>query len=250
MKFGLIITEDIAIRGGEAGVAVDVIGAFQRENSDEDQWTPIHAVTGVLPTFDELATYDGLCITGSHHSVNQDSDWIRNLEVRLRELREHLESHDRPRIFGICFGHQLLAKSFGGCVGRMTNARFIWGSERVDLTGDITKQSYFTRNFPMDRTYFKIMQSHEECVMSVPTGGLVAGSSASCENEVIKYGPKILSFQGHPEVYIDYMKERAMPRIVQKGVLTDDQLAEAMKTLDTADCLSLIKLVVTFLRGN
>ena len=251
MKFGLIVTEDHPEKGGEEGVAKLIIGGFQEANPNTDVWTPIHAVSATLPCVEELLSYDGLCITGSHHSVNEDSQWIRVLEERLLQLRHHQNENgsDRPRIFGICFGHQLLAKAFGGRIGRMPHGQFIWGSEKVNLTRDISESEYFSQSFPCGQSDITIMQSHEECVLEMPNDAELVGTSDTCEVEVLKYGKSILSFQGHPEIKLNHMKDVNLPRIIQKGVLTEDQLKKATENLTAADTTSLTQMLIRFLRG-
>ncbi|XP_066935809.1 uncharacterized protein [Clytia hemisphaerica] len=53
--------------------------------------------------FDE---YYGFLLTGSSHSVNKDTFWVQELSKFVRKCFEigHI------RIFGICFGHQMIAK--------------------------------------------------------------------------------------------------------------------------------------------
>src|SRR5271157_2683481 len=43
-------------------------------------------------------------IAGSPHSVTEQSPWIRQAEVYVRRVRE-----SGVGLFGICFGHQLMA---------------------------------------------------------------------------------------------------------------------------------------------
>jgi GMP synthase-like glutamine amidotransferase len=51
----------------------------------------------------DLADCDGYVITGSRDSVYDDLPWIRQLEDFVLALH-----HERRKLIGICFGHQLI----------------------------------------------------------------------------------------------------------------------------------------------
>ena len=66
-------------------------------------------VDGEFPKTPQCA--DGWLITGSRFGVYEDHNWITPLEEFLRETFVA----ERP-IFGVCFGHQILAQALGGKV--------------------------------------------------------------------------------------------------------------------------------------
>ena len=53
-----------------------------------------------------LEDYAGFVITGSSHSVNTATVWVSELEKFVQKVFDS----GRCKIFGICFGHQLIGK--------------------------------------------------------------------------------------------------------------------------------------------
>jgi len=72
----------------------------------------VHAESG-LPERGDFEKFDGLVISGSRNSVNDDLPWLYELKLRIVQALKR----KKPTL-GICFGHQLIAKTFGGKVER------------------------------------------------------------------------------------------------------------------------------------
>ena len=66
--------------------------------------------SGELPALSEIHTYTALLITGSHSGVNDQEDWIDE----LRRFLGKVVVHGGVKVFGTCFGCQLLAQALGG----------------------------------------------------------------------------------------------------------------------------------------
>ena len=75
----------------------------------EDLTFTVYDVQAAIPS--EIVC-DAYLITGSRHSVYDDFPWIQALVDYLKEVLA-----SEKKILGICFGHQLMAHYFGGCVG-------------------------------------------------------------------------------------------------------------------------------------
>ena len=91
-------------------------------------------VAGGEPLPDDPCLYEGYLITGSRASVFEDHAWITSLSDFLRSVRAV-----RQPMGGVCFGHQIMAKAFGGEV-RRSNAGWVVGQhehEVNDGAGDI-----------------------------------------------------------------------------------------------------------------
>ena len=67
-----------------------------------------------------MRNFDALIVSGSEKSVYDDICWHDDVSNVLHESREM----GKP-IFGICFGHQIMASTFGGEVRRSSGDAFI-----------------------------------------------------------------------------------------------------------------------------
>jgi GMP synthase-like glutamine amidotransferase len=57
----------------------------------------------------KLDSFDGLIVPGSEHGVYDNRPWM----APLRNLLLETKKAGKP-IYGICFGHQMMAGTFGG----------------------------------------------------------------------------------------------------------------------------------------
>ena len=64
--------------------------------------------SGHLPALDE---YDGYLLTGCRYGVYDDIPWKHDLQQFLRQARDA-----GTPFAGVCFGHQIIADTFGGDV--------------------------------------------------------------------------------------------------------------------------------------
>ncbi|CRK21742.1 hypothetical protein BN1723_012462 [Verticillium longisporum] len=122
-----------------------------------------HVVTekgGILPTFDDMARFDGLLITGSVYDAHGGDQWILDLLSLLKELWTK-----RPdfHFTGVCFGHQLLARLLGAEVGPAPSGDWELGHCKIDLT------KTGKRLFRVHDDEIHLHQMHQDQVMSPPT---------------------------------------------------------------------------------
>lgn len=68
--------------------------------------TEYDTVLGEYPA--SLSDFDAILVTGSASSSYDDAKWIRKLGAYLRDV---YVNHPHVRIFGSCFGHQILCQS-------------------------------------------------------------------------------------------------------------------------------------------
>ncbi len=136
-----------------------------------------------------VESYDGYLLTGSKHGVYDDLPWI----ARLRDFLVEAKAAGRP-IFGICFGHQLMAEAFGGTAKKSDRG---WGVGVHDYTNEAGAGPGSGKTFVF----------HQDQVTEVPPRARVVGSAPHCPIGVVAYDFPALSVQYHPEFSREYMLE-------------------------------------------
>jgi GMP synthase-like glutamine amidotransferase len=163
-------------------------------------------VDGDFP--DSAVDADGWLITGSKFGAYEDHDWIPQLEQLILAIRDT----GRPLV-GVCFGHQIIAKTLGGKV------------EKFDGGWSVGRTEYTVNGAPMALNAW-----HQDQVTALPQGAQVVGSSDFCANAALLYDNQIWTIQPHPEFNADFID--GLIRTRGKGVVPDDKLADAAKLLD------------------
>lgn len=172
----------------------------------EAQFSQISPVSGEpLP---DPAAFDGYILTGSKHSCYEGAAWMEELKQFLQQLREL-----RRPVFGICFGHQIMADAYGG---RTRRAEQGWG---------VGAQPYeYADTVPAAGAAFIF---HQDQVVELPPGAEILGGSSHCRHGVLGYPFPALSVQYHPEFTPDYVEALAhrysgklLPREVADNALS------------------------------
>ncbi len=166
--------------GGYSDWFEDLIG------SDPDQPFAFRRYTthaGVLPASPQEC--DGYLITGSRYSVTEQAPWMLAAKDFIRRA-----SADRPFI-GVCFGHQLLADTFGG---RVEPADYGWivGVHEFDVIG---QKPWMTPASPK----IALVGSNCDQVTQPPPGAEVLAGSADCPIGMMQIGANVITVQTHPE---------------------------------------------------
>ncbi len=105
---------------------------------------------------------------------------------------EYVQNLDVP-ILGICLGHHIIAKAFGGEVGRGS----VGGYAEVEV--EILKSQEIFEGFP---ERIRVWASHMDEVKLMPEGFELLARSDICSVEAMKHGKKpVYGVQWHPEVY-------------------------------------------------
>jgi len=249
MRFGIVVTDDDPIWGGEKGVGEYIVKRFEERNSGHDEFIVIQGVTGKLPSKKDILTYDGFLFTGSHHSVNDELPWIRRLEVFVRQAYQISLEFGRPRMVGICFGHQLIAKALGGRVGQNPDQEFNFGS--VDVQVD---ERFLSKEFTNKVTFKKrrkssitMMKFHGECVVDAPEISTPVGYSDQCQHEILMYGNTVLTTQGHPEYTKNIMEETNSKIMSRIGKLEQKQIKNNLNSIDEEDVDNCTDMINAFL---
>lgn len=153
---------------------------------------------------------DGIIISGSEKGVYDNTLWMQPLRENLRLMQSA-----GVAMFGICFGHQIIADVFGGEAIK-ANEGFVAGAKSFNDRGNEVA-AYL---------------AHQDQVVEVPPGAQVIASAAHCPVAALSYDFPALSVQFHPE----YSREFASDLIDMFGaeLMTEDQLQSARDSLSQA----------------
>ena len=227
-------------------------------SKDGEEWVDCEIAKGQsLPN--DILQFQGIVITGSRFNCrDRDSlPWFDSVCNIIRYANEN----GTPRIFGGCFGCQIIAFALGGEVDYNPDRKFALKAEAVQLKPE------FLSIVSIDPEIWdgwkshgaKILVSHGDCVRLLPENSVHLGTSASCVNEVFVCGLKqnILGCQSHPEFDFDYaIKDRIWPSVVEiRKKLSPEEIDESRKTFedyDGKDAKALMEVISQFLhtRGD
>jgi GMP synthase (glutamine-hydrolysing) len=150
---------------------------------------------------------DGFVITGSSSSVTERAPWMLRAEELVRGI------HDaRVPLFGLCFGHQMVAQALGGEVQRNPRGREI-GTVRVERLADDRIFAGLPRAFDVNAT-------HVDFVAKLPPHAEVLATTALDPAAAFRVGSTSRGVQFHPEFDADavrgYLRARA-PVLREEG---------------------------------
>jgi GMP synthase-like glutamine amidotransferase len=159
----------------------------------------------------DLAVFDGLVITGSPASVNDDREWIDDLKSLVREAFDA----GMPMV-GLCFGHQMIAAALGGQV-----AKSAAGLRLGTVTTSIARpMAWMTPAAPALTLY----AAHDEQVVRLPPGAQAIGGDPACAFGAYAIGDRAFALQYHPEFgaafmgdLIDAWAPKLPPELVERG---------------------------------
>ncbi len=128
---------------------------------------------------------DLLFLSGSSHMLTRPENQ-RNFEPETRIIRDA----EFP-ILGICYGHQLIGKTFGARLSDL--GRTCKGFERVKILRDHPLFDDLSNEI-------RVPESHRQALANVPTGFDCLGESASSKIEIMVHKSRpVCGFQFHPE---------------------------------------------------
>ena len=140
--------------------------------------------------------YAGILVTGSGAMVSDREDWSERTAAWLREA-----AHDGAGVFGICYGHQLLAHALGGEVA--DNPRGIeMGTVGLDLRPQAADDPLFT-GLP---ARIQAQATHVQSVLRPPEGAVVLAASPVDDVHAFRWGDAAWGVQFHPEFSAGHMR--------------------------------------------
>lgn len=192
-------------------------------------WTTFHAVRGEIPTVEDLQKFKGVIISGSPNSANDDIDWILKLQEFIKSAAKVGQNADnRIKIIGVCFAHQLIAKSLGGKVGLNPDKDFVIQTEEIKPVNEEGKEGLFKDVFKDGP--IRLVECHGECVTELPEGAVSLATSDSCKHEIVQFSKNILGIQSHPEMKPVEAEGLVLPSISKKYNWSTEKIQRAKET--------------------
>ena len=192
MKIGILLvgraSEDLV---GKYGTYAEMLIALINSEEQVFEFKTFNILDDEFPK-DHLEC-DGWIVTGSPHGVYEDHSWIPTVSQLINNIYEA----NLP-IFGVCFGHQLIAQALGGHVEKSEKG---WG---LGLhTYQVNNKPDYMSNLSEEVT---LNICHQDQVLRPPQGATVYAKSEFCENAGFYIKDKVLTMQAHPEFLVDFTK--------------------------------------------
>jgi GMP synthase-like glutamine amidotransferase len=192
MKIGILLvgraSEDLV---DEYGTYAEMLIALINTEEQVFEFKTFNILDNEFPK-DHLEC-DGWIVTGSPHGVYEDHSWIPTVSQLINNVYEA----NLP-IFGVCFGHQLIAQALGGHVEKSEKG---WG---LGLhTYQVNNKPDYMSNLSEEVT---LNICHQDQVLQPPQGATVYAKSEFCENAGFYIKDKVLTMQAHPEFLVDFTK--------------------------------------------
>ena len=140
----------------------------------------------------EVVECDAYIVTGSRLSVYDDEPWIF-------ELAQFIASalNKQKKLFGICFGHQLIAHFFGGRVAPAV------GGWAVGIhTSQVENRSWMNGG----AQDLSLLSSHKDQVQQLPEDAQLFASNDFCPMAGFTMNNQVITIQGHPEFSKNYAR--------------------------------------------
>lgn len=146
--------------------------------------TFVRAPEGQIP--DDLTGYDGVVLSGSKTRIEETEPWIEKEMAAIRQLHEK-----KIPTFGICYGEQLIARTFGAKTGTAAKNEFGWAEM------EIKADSPLLEGLPKK---FHSFEYHSDEVLSLPPNFRLTASSRDCPVQAFDVtDAPMWGVQFHPE---------------------------------------------------
>ncbi len=153
----------------------------------------VDATTGALP---DPGSTPAVVVTGAAAMVTDDEPWSLACERWLRVLVEQ-----GVPVLGVCYGHQLLARAFGGEVGFNPHDDEV-GTTQVTLNAEGQRDPLFA-GLPSELV---VQSSHRQSVIVLPREARLLASNGHDAHQAFALGDRAWGVQFHPEFDADIMR--------------------------------------------
>lgn len=194
--------------------------------SEGEEWHIVDALEGHMA---EASTFQGIVVTGSPSAVYDKAPWMEKLAAFVRGCyvaSDGADGRTGPRVIGGCFGAQMIGHAMGGLVEAqgfgVLRAEVLTTTPafRALAQGPVQKGSSAVPagSSPVAECQsFRLIESHGDCVRTLPPDTVLLASSPSCVNELFLTGKNMLGIQAHPEFRVkEEVQENLWPRLLRK----------------------------------
>jgi len=174
---------------------------------------------------------DVYLIGGSPSGVNDALDWVKSLTLFIRAAFKA-----NKKLFGICFGHQVINHALGGKVQKKEQG---WGLGAYDvlLNQDIGELKAGQS--------MKLIAIHQDQVVQPGTDFEVLAGNEFCPHYMTRYRDQVLTVQGHPEFNAAFFNALLMRRT---DAFQAHEIDDAMVTEEASiNSLAFNRFVIHFL---
>ena len=236
-------TRMVVLRAGDAVKSVAAQrGEFYRwiRESIGDAWphdwseVDLRDASAALPD----PTSAAFVVTGSAASVTERAPWMLRAQAWLREA-----TMQNAPIFGICFGHQLLAEALGGRVVKNPRGREI-GTVKVKIEAHAADDDVFGAVVAEHGHEIHANATHVDTVAELPAVARRLATTSLDENAAFRV-KRAWGVQFHPEIDGEVMRGYLVARrelIVAEGLPHEAILSRA------ADAPQAVALMKSFAR--
>ncbi|EGQ9325585.1 glutamine amidotransferase [Vibrio cholerae] len=172
-------------------------------------------------------------ITGSWSMVTEYCDWS---EYTAEWIRKAFKIG--VPMFGVCYGHQLMAYALGGHVGWHSQGREV-GCKEVRLN-HLAESDPLLVNAPKQ---FPAHLTHMQTIIDLPLGAVVLASSDQDRCQIVKYNECAYSTQFHPEFTQNIARSLILYR---KKILDDEGISTEALLNDLTDTRDASNLLIMF----
>lgn len=151
-----------------------------------------------------LTCFDGVVVSGSECGVYDDTPWMAPLRQFLLECK----AAKKP-VFGICFGHQIMADTYGGKAEK-AQAGNIVGARQFNLKGKQIEAHVW----------------HQDQVVTAPPHATITATAPYCPIGALEYDFPAASVQFHPEYSASHLRD--LWDIFRGKFLTEQERADAI----------------------
>ncbi|RDH84671.1 MAG: GMP synthase [endosymbiont of Galathealinum brachiosum] len=177
---------------------------------------------------------DAYLITGSKFNAYDNDPWIGRLKEYVVELVDR-----RKKLIGICFGHQLIAQALTGQVEKSEKG---WGVG-VYSSHVIGHEKWMLPAI----NDFTLLLSHQDQIVKLPDSAKLIAGNEFCPNASYMISDSVLTFQGHPEFTVDYLKYIMNKRRANIG---EQEYQKGIRSLSEAvDSKEVAKWIVNFIKN-